>query len=277
MKPCKGRRGARSPRKVASPGMVARPRATPGRDRGWREDLVRTLPSSLICSVLSRRVETVSEEIRRIVDRVWTEHIGIPPEWTPEYAQQWIADEAQRMTNRINLMQAEQQQVLIRDWTVRHEGQPPDTMTHIGLITMARDQCQEIVLEQELYELVPVEEEDRELTPLEQQLAQERQEEAEERAFEAARSDPQRWRGVYRSEPTEEVEDTVKMVWPERSNMFRVVAALLWQSRVEDAKPVPLPPQMMERRRRQRRANETLREELTAMVEEDIRASRLPE
>jgi len=68
----------------------------------------------------------------------------------------------------------------------------------------------------------------------------------------------------------------VKMVWPERSLLFRVMAALLWQSRVEDSKPVPLPPQMMERRRRQRRANEVLREELTAMVEEDLRSSDLP-
>jgi len=41
-------------------------------------------------------------------------------------------------------MQAEQQQVLIRDWTVRHEGQPPDTMTEQepwGTTALDRIEC----------------------------------------------------------------------------------------------------------------------------------------
>jgi len=44
------------------------------------------------------------------------------------------------------------------------------------------------------------------------------------------RSDPDRWRGVWRTEPTEEVEEAVEMVWPENNAAFRVWMGLLWQS-----------------------------------------------
>jgi len=217
----------------------------------------------------------MSEEIRRIVQQVWTEHIGIPQEWSPEQTSTFLAGEAERMTNQINVMAAEQQEVAIVEWRGRHDGQVPDTMTHLGLIQAARLQCQEIVLSQELYELVPVAEEDRDLTPLEQQAANERFEDAEAREWAAAQSDPQRWRTVYAPEPTEQTEEAVAMIWPERSIMFRVVAAKLWEVRVIDNLPLPQIMTAQTARLKDRLANERLREELTAMVEDDLRASQL--
>ena len=232
-------RGARSPWPGASPGTSAWVSARTGRGLSWRVDQG-TIPSSSISSEPVRKVRIVSEEISQIVTRVWTEHIGIPEEWGPEQTATFVRGEAERMTNQITVMSAEAQEVAIADWRARHDGQVPDAMTHIGLIqAAARAQCQEIVLSQELYEMVPVAEEDRELTPREQQAANERFEEAEEREWAAAQSDPNRWRTVYAPEPSEQTDEAVAMIWPERSIMFRVVAAKLWEVRVIDKLPLP--------------------------------------
>ncbi len=84
MRGCRGRRGARSPRPVASTGTVAWVSARTGRGPSWRADQ-RTIRSSSISSEPGKD-RTVSEEIRQIVTRVWTEHIGIPEEWRPDRA-----------------------------------------------------------------------------------------------------------------------------------------------------------------------------------------------
>jgi len=274
MRGCRGLRGARSPRAVASPGTSAWVSAASRRGDPWRADQG-TIPSSSISSEPVRKVRIVSEEISQIVTRVWTEHIGIPQEWSPEQTATFLAGEAERMTNQITVMSAEAQEVAIADWRARHDGQVPDAMTHIGLIQAARLQCQEIVLSQELYEMVPVAEEDRELTPLVQQAANERFEEAEEREWAAAQSDPNRWRTVYAPEPSEQTDEAVAMIWPERSIMFRVVAAKLWEVRVIDKLPLPQIMTAQTARLKDRMANQRLRQDLTVMVEDDLRASQL--
>ncbi len=218
----------------------------------------------------------MSEEISQIVTRVWTEHIGIPQEWSPEQTATFLRGEAERMTNQITVMSAEAQEVAIAEWRARHDGQVPDAMTHIGLIQSARLQCQEIVLSQELYEMVPVAEEDRELTPLEQEAANERFEEAEEREWAAAQSDPNRWRTVYAPEPSEQTDEAVAMIWPERSTGFQVAAARLWEVRVIDKLPLPQIMTAQTARLKDRMANQRLRQDLTEMVEDDLRAMKLP-
>ena len=273
MRGCRGLRGARSPRAGASPGTSAWVSAASRRGDPWRAEQ-RTIPSS---STSSEPVKgrTVSEEISQIVTRVWTEHIGIPEEWSPEQTATFLRGEAERMTNQITVMSAEAQEVAIADWRARHDGQVPDAMTHIGLIQSARLQCQEIVLSQELYEMVPVAEEDRELTPLEQQAANERFEEAEEREWAAAQSDPNRWRTVYAPEPSEQTDEAVAMIWPERSTGFQVAAARLWEVRVIDKLPLPQIMTAQTARLKDRMANQRLRQDLTVMVEDDLRASQL--
>jgi len=149
-------------------------------------------------------------------------------------------------------------------------------MTHIGLIQAAGAQCQEIVLSQELYEMVPVAEEDRELTPLEQQAANERFEEAEAREWAAAQSDPQRWRTVYAPEPSEQTDEAVAVIWPERSTGFQVAAARLWEVRVIDKLPLPQIMTAQTARLKDRMANQRLRQDLTVMVEDDLRSMKLP-
>jgi len=145
------------------------------------------------------------------------------------------------------------------------------------LINSARAQCQEIVLSQELYEQIPDD-----LDAVEQA----EQEEYEARYWEeqtwgrlpqgndpesvSRRTDPDRWKGVYRSEPTEEVEDAVKAVWPEQTIPFRVWMGLLWQSRVEDGKPVPSTVPLPRTQLRARRANEALKDEMAQLVNADL-------
>jgi len=78
----------------------------------WRAEQ-ETIPSSSISSEPVRKVRIMSEEISQIVTRVWTEHIGIPEEWGPEQTATFLKDEAERMTNQINVMSAEAQEVAI--------------------------------------------------------------------------------------------------------------------------------------------------------------------
>jgi len=240
MPQCRGRGGARSPRRVASSATSAWVSAASGREHLWR--VLGTIPSNSTSLVPSRKARTVSAAIRQIVQRVWTEDIGIPPEWSPQETEAFFASEGERLANQINVMHAEQQQVMIRDWRTRNDGKVPDHLTHVGLINVARLQCEEIVLTQELYELVPVEEEDRERTPLEEQIARERWEDNEQKAWDAAQSDPDRWKTEYAPDPTEEVYDTTQWLWPDKTLSWQVSAACLWQVWAEDNRPLPSMP-----------------------------------
>ncbi len=42
------------------------------------------MPSSPICSVSSRRGQLMNEAIQQIVERVWVNQIGVPPEWSDQ-------------------------------------------------------------------------------------------------------------------------------------------------------------------------------------------------
>ncbi len=75
----------------------------------------------------------MSAEIRQIVARTWTEHIGVPQEWSSEQTEAFFTDEATRMADRIARMQAEAQLVVIRQWRDAHNGNQPDYLTQVGL------------------------------------------------------------------------------------------------------------------------------------------------
>lgn len=213
----------------------------------------------------------MSAAVREIVANVWTEHIGVDPDWTPQQTQTFFDEESQRLSVRINAMAAEQAMVNTAAWKTEHDGRDPDYLTHVGLINNARLQVQEIVLSEELYELVPPEEED---TEEYQAAATAAYEAAEEAAWEASGSDPERWRGTYRTAATEETDDTVTVFWPQRTSLFRVMAGLLWQAREEDG--LPLPRYLTEPSPHEQQANEQLIAELTAMAEDYLRERNLP-
>ena len=188
----------------------------------------------------------MNEAIQQIVERVWTEHLGIPPEWSGEQAQTYFRTEADRLSEMIGQLQIETQHAVIRTWRAAHQGAEPDYLTQVGLINTARAQAEEIVLSQELYEQIPEgdlsAEEQADQEEWEAQVAEEETyfqlPQGQDPESVRRRSDPDRWRGVYRSEPTEETEAAVERVWPERSLSFRAWMGLLWQSRIEDGNPV---------------------------------------
>jgi len=214
----------------------------------------------------------MSAEIRQIVARTWREHIGVPQEWSREQTEEFFTEEATRMADRISRMQAEQQLVVIRAWRHAHNGDQPDYLTQVGLINSARAQCQEIVLSEELYEQIP-EEQDEETYP-----TGEWDEsnwgclpEGNEAWAVAARENPDRWKTVFRSEATEEIVDAVAALWPQRTATFHFYMELLWQSRVEDDKPVPAVEPVPRTQLRTRRANAAVMEEMTQLVDAEER------
>ncbi len=218
----------------------------------------------------------MSAEIRQIVARTWREHIGVPQEWSSEQTEEFFTEEATRMADRIARMQAEAQLVVIRQWRDAHNGNQPDYLTQVGLINSARAQCQEIVLSEELYEQIPEdsensEEEDELQAAWEAQVEREqwfrRLPEGDEPWKVEARANPDRWKTVYRSDPTEEIVDAVAALWPERTATFHLYMELLWQSRVEDDKPVPAMEPVARTQLRARRANAAVMGEMTQVVD----------
>jgi len=213
--------------------------------------------ASPTCSASWRKDHPMSERIRQIVERVWTENIGIPPEWTGQESSAFFQTEAMRLEERISQLQIDSQQSVIGQWREAHEGRDPDYLSQVGLINTARAQAEEIVLSQELYELIPVDQEEV-LDPETGEWDETnwgRLPEGNEAWAVAARRNPDRWQTVFRSDPTEEVETAVETVWPQESLSFQVSMGLLWQARVEDGNPVPAaaaPPRTQPKARRAR-------------------------
>jgi len=208
----------------------------------------------------------MSAEIRQIVARTWREYIGVPQEWSREQTEEFFTEEATRMADRISRMQAEAQLVVIRQWREAHNGNQPDYLTQVGLINAARAQCQEIVLSEELYEQVQEEDEETYPTGPQDESNWNRLPEGNEAWAVAARENPDRWTTVFRSDPTEEIVEAVAALWPDRSPIFHLYMELLWQSRVEDDKPVPAVAPVPRTKLAARRANAAVMEELTRVV-----------
>ena len=226
----------------------------------------------------------MNEAIQQIVERVWTEHLGIPPEWSEEQAQTYFQTEADRLSEMIGQLQIETQHAVIRAWWAAHQGAEPDYLTQVGLINIGRAQAEEIVLSQELYEQIPEgdlsAEEQADQEEWEAQVAEEETyfqlPQGQDPESVRRRSNPDRWRGVYRSEPTEETEAAVEAVWPESSIPFRVWMGLLWQSRLEDGAPVPATPPPPATQLRARRARKDAQQEMERLVDEELRRQGLP-
>jgi len=221
----------------------------------------------------------MSERIRQIVERVWTEHLVIPPEWTEQERAAFFQTEATRLEERISQLQIDTQQSVIGRWRAAHEGRDPDYLTQVGLINSAREQAEEIVLSQELYEQIPEEEDLLEPVGGEWDEANwGRLPEGDEAWAVAARRNPDRWKTVFRSDPTEDVEAAIEAVWPQESLSFQVSMGLLWQARVEDGKPVPAvaaPPRTQPRARRARAALiETMDRDVQAYLAQQATAGR---
>ncbi len=66
--------------------------------------------------------------VRRAVAEVWTNHVGVDPTWTAQQTEAFFDQEAQRLSDRINVLSAEAGPTAVAEWT-RVNGRTP-----VGLV-----------------------------------------------------------------------------------------------------------------------------------------------
>jgi hypothetical protein len=213
--------------------------------------------SNRICSASRRLTTPVTEWMRQAVDDVYRQWLTLPEEWTPTQQQQYLQD----LISRLDRMASELADTLaaaaIQEWTTRH-GEHPDFQTTVGLRQTALQNARETIVRQELYDLIPQDENEETVDfdpPLHQPIP------ASQVPWD------QRWKDArYRGEPGEQIEALADRVWPAPafSVMFRIKAAYLLIARIEDGLTVPEGPQ------------DPLAAELAPMVYEDLRADGYP-
>lgn len=171
----------------------------------------------------------MSSEIARIVERTYRQEIGLPAAWGPEQALEFLHRETTRLALLVAEMAAEMGAAAIAAWEQR-TGHAPDYLTTVGLVNTATSQAREVVLQQELYAQIPPDPE-----PTEGLTAGDPEQ--------VDPSNPDRWQTPHRSEPTEQIEELVARLWPDRSDWFTIKAEYLLQARSEDGRPLPSSPE----------------------------------
>jgi hypothetical protein len=102
-------------------------------------------------------VVVTSPEIRQIVAKVYAGALKLPQEWSRAQREAFLEGEAARISYQVAELAAEMGAQAVGEWT-RTRGQHPDYLTKVGLLNTARNQAMEIVLNNELYEQIPTEE-----------------------------------------------------------------------------------------------------------------------
>lgn len=186
--------------------------------------------NSRICSASStRKVALTSPQIQQIVEDAYTRFLQLPDEWTPAQRQRFLDEQAAHISYLVAELGAEMGAQAVADWTKAHHS-PPDYMTKVGLLNTAHAQAMEIVLNNEIYEMIP----DFNDTPTD----------SEAPPMPPREQVPwnKRWTSPrYRTEPSEELEALVRRVWPDpRFTVgFRIKAGYLMAARIEDGLPIP--------------------------------------
>lgn len=217
-----------------------------------------TIRISRICSAsLTGKVAVTSPEIRQIVHTVYTDHLRLPVEWSAARRQEFIEAEAGKISHQVAELAAQMGEQAVADWIARH-GNHPDYLTKVGLLNTATAAAKEIVLNNELYEMIP---EPPDPTPgdlIDTQQVLDRSQIPWD----------QRWtRTRYRTEPSEQIEALAATIWPDPnySAVFRIKAGYLLAARAEDQLPLP------------DRPDDPLAEQLAQMIYTDLRHDGLPE
>ncbi|MBY0441724.1 MAG: hypothetical protein K2Q25_06250, partial [Mycobacteriaceae bacterium] len=175
-----------------------------------------------------------SPEIRQIVHTVYTDHLHLPEEWSATQRQEFIETQASTISHQIAELAAELGEQAVADWRAQH-GNYPDYLTKVGLLNTATAAAKEIVLNNELYEMIP--------------------EPPDSIASDSIETEPvldrsqipwnQRWTHTrYRTEPSEHIETLAAVIWPDPnySAVFRIKAGYLLAARAQDQLPPPSRP-----------------------------------
>ena len=170
------------------------------------------------------------------VMKLYLEHVGLPPELSPEDQQEFLERESERIAERIDNMKVHmQEQVLAR--YVRENGHPAPYMEQVGLINQAWAQATEYVIAEEIYGQDLLEE--MEAYPPDQE-SPEREAERDAARIQVHRSDPERWRNPLNcADPDTEANGLTDLLWGRRDATFQYFAVHLIQARIEDSLPYP--------------------------------------
>lgn len=197
-----------------------------------------------------------SPEIRQIVDRMYSEYLELPSDWTLSQRIEFLDQESERISRLVAETAAQMGRQSIELWA-RRNGIQPDYLTHVGLLNSSTSSAKELILEQELYSKIP--------EPLEEQEEQSPQEDLEQLPEVAPEL---RWSSTQHAiDPSPELEDLVEQVWPEPgfSVTFQIKAGYLLAAR--DAEGL-VPPQG---------PDDPLAVQLAQLVYADLRRDGLPE
>lgn len=184
-------------------------------------------PRTRVCSASrNRSTVTVTEWMRQAVDQVYHRQIGIPAQWSPEQTELFLSLVTQRLDDQAATLALELGEQAVQSWTQQHHSQPEHATT-VGLHETALQNARETIVRQSLYDLIPQPPEGRDSKP----------------PTPADIPWTHRWRHlVYRAEPSEQIEELADHLWPDRSAMFRVKAAYLLATRLEENRAIPTAP-----------------------------------
>jgi len=166
--------------------------------------------------------------MRQAVDDVYSRGLlGLPEVWSAQQKERYLEILTERLDTKAADLSTELASSAIHEWTQRHQGRHPNYETTLRLRTAAQQSAREAIVRQELYNKVATSSYDEEAQP-------------EASARVSAIPWERRWtHPAYRAEPSEDIEDLTDLVWPERSAMFRVKAAYLLATRLEDGLEIP--------------------------------------
>ncbi|MBF6064700.1 hypothetical protein IU495_28490 [Nocardia terpenica] len=169
----------------------------------------------------------MSNQIRQIVEQTWREHIGLPPEWSPEEITSFLDRETTSICRQIADRMGTAQGPAVARWKAENPGQEPDYLTLTALINTGRQQVTEEVLTEALYDKIPVHDELLDAGPGE--------------PVDAEVDPADRWRvpTARTPEPDADLEELADRLLATRSTLVRVMAAHLLQAMREDDQPLP--------------------------------------
>jgi hypothetical protein len=185
------------------------------------------VPASRICSAFRRGTRPVTVWMRQAVDDLYGKGLlRLPEVWSNQEKDRYLDILTERLDTKAADLSTELASSAIQEWTQRNQGRHPDFETTLRLRAAAQQNAREAIVRQELYNKVPTNLYDEE-APLQASAP-------------AAVPWERRWtHPAYRAEPSEDIEDLTDLVWPDRSAMFRVKAAYLLATRIEDGLQIP--------------------------------------
>ncbi|MGU3438245.1 hypothetical protein ACNHUS_35200 [Actinomycetes bacterium M1A6_2h] len=176
-------------------------------------------------------IDPITQEIMAL----YLQHQGLPPELSPDDQQEYLERESERIAERIDNMKIHMQSQVLESY-LRENGHPAPYLEQVGLINQAWQQATDFVIDEEIYNQLPVE---MEAYPQDQE-SPEAEAERDRARIQVHRNDPERWRNPLNcADPEESTRALTGQLWQEKPGRFRYYAVHLMQAKIEDDLPYP--------------------------------------